>query len=171
MNTDLARLADGDRSAAEPVFRALWPVVRAFATKALRDPERAEDVAQQALMKLFEQASEFDTSRDAVAWAIEITSWEIRTERRKALRSREDPWSVALESVSSGVTPELAVAGAELTAALHETVSFLSEADRETLATVMNDTTPPVAGATWRKRKERALTRLRAAWRRLHESE
>ena len=41
----MSALADGDRSAFDAVFSALWPVLRRFAERALRDPAAAEDAA------------------------------------------------------------------------------------------------------------------------------
>lgn len=168
LNEGFARLADGDRAAAEPVFRQLWPVVSSFALQALKDESRAQDVAQQALMKLFEQASRFDPKKDALAWALEITAWEIRSERRRIQRSREDPWDVAAEAVAPN-DPEMSAYRAQLVDALSEAFSFLSANDRQTLSTVLLETAPPVTGATWRKRKQRALTRFKEIWRKVHE--
>lgn len=169
LRADLTRLAQGDRSAAPVAFRALWPVVRTFAARAVADEARAEDLAQQAIVKLFEQASRYDASKDALAWALEIVTWEIRTERRRVLRAREEAWVPALETVAATTAgPESALEATELRAALEAALGELSAADRETIAAVLHETDGPVSGATWRKRKERALSRLRDAWRRLH---
>ena len=89
LNEQLARLADGDREAFHPVFLVLQPLVRRFAARHLA-PDEAEDVAQEALVKVFAQAARYDPDRDGVAWAVEIASWEVRTWRRRRQRRRED---------------------------------------------------------------------------------
>src|SRR5258708_5693190 len=66
----MVRLADGDRSAFSPLYKLLWPVLRAFVHGQL-PPSDAEDVAQDALLKVFASASRFDPARDALAWALE----------------------------------------------------------------------------------------------------
>ena len=40
-------------------------------------------------MRLFARASEFDADRDALSWALGITSWEVRSWRRRQQRCRE----------------------------------------------------------------------------------
>jgi DNA-directed RNA polymerase specialized sigma24 family protein len=85
---DLMRLADGDRAAFDGVFAHLWPVVHSLAARYLPAID-VEDAAQAALLRLFERASEFDPACDAVAWAIGLAMWEIRTVRRRWWRRRD----------------------------------------------------------------------------------
>ena len=47
-------------------------------------------MVQQALLKLFERASEFDPELDALSWALGIAAYEVRTARKWRLRRRED---------------------------------------------------------------------------------
>src|SRR6266852_2665855 len=84
----MARLADGDRSAFPAVYQALWPVLRSFIARQL-PPSESEDVAQEALLKVFARASDFDPDRDAVAWALGIASFDVRTARKRSMRRRE----------------------------------------------------------------------------------
>src|SRR5262249_19742747 len=116
----LERLAAGDRTAIEPAFDALWPLLRGFAARALRDEGLAEDAAQQALIKLFEQTSGFDPSRDGVAWAIAITSYEIRTIRRRGLRRREEALDGAADALTTTETPEALAVDRDLARAARE---------------------------------------------------
>ena len=104
LNRDLARLADGDRSAFHPVFGRLKPELERFAARHL-SPDEAQDAAQQALVSLFSRASEYDPARDALAWALGIVAWEVRTRRRRAQRRRESPESLAATVASPGSTP------------------------------------------------------------------
>src|SRR5580765_3238617 len=85
----MERLADGDRSAFHPVFESLWPLVRRFAARHLH-PGDADDAAQEALLRVFRRAAEFDPGRSALAWALGIAAYEIRTARRRRRRRREE---------------------------------------------------------------------------------
>src|SRR5213594_3974224 len=88
LQRQMERLADGDRAAFHPVFAILWPLLRRFAARHLR-PEEAEETAQEVLVKVFFRAAEFDPSRNALAWALGIAAFEIKTVRRRRLRRRE----------------------------------------------------------------------------------
>jgi RNA polymerase sigma-70 factor (ECF subfamily) len=88
----MERLADGDRGAFRPAFDLLWPRLRAFGLRYARAD--GEDAAQQALLRVFSRASEYDRERDALAWALGIAAWECRTFRRKRQRRREDAVAV-----------------------------------------------------------------------------
>jgi RNA polymerase sigma-70 factor (ECF subfamily) len=162
----MARLADGDRSAFRPVFDALWPRSRALAVR-LVGPDDADDAAQRAIMKLFEQAHRYRRGTDPIAWGLAITAWECRTVRRRRDRGRE----VALPEsvVSSAPSPDEQTLLKELEEIATAAIGTLTARDRETLALAL-DGDPialPIAGATFRKRRQRATERLRAAIRRL----
>jgi RNA polymerase sigma-70 factor (ECF subfamily) len=162
----MTRLAEGDRSALHPAFAALWPILRRFTARHL-SPAEAEDAAQETLLKIFHQAARFDPSRSAVAWALGVAGFEIRTARRRRLRRREEPAeSAGLETrrdTSPG--PEEEVLARDLEATLRETLGTLRPEDAETLRLYTLGQRPPVAASTFRKRVERALSRLRTAWR------
>jgi len=166
LQTQMERLADGDRSAFHPVFAVLWPLLRRFAARHLR-PEEAEDTAQEALVKIFLRAGEFDPSRNALAWALGITAFEIKTLRRRRLRRRED----AVREGSFGrlrdraPTPEEEAMAKDTEMMLREALGALRPEDAETLRLYARGARPSLAAATFRKRVERALTRLRSVWR------
>jgi len=166
LQRDLARLADGDRDAFHPVFVCLWPLLRGFAARHL-PREEAEDTAQEALVKVFARASEFDRRRDALSWTLGVAAWEIRTTRRRRHRRREDPLPAVVELEDAGGDPEEAAMARERRALIDEALEALDPADAATLrAFVAED--PGAAGPTFRKRVQRALARLRAAWRMSH---
>ena len=169
LQADLARLADGDRAAFDPVFARLWPLLRAFAARHLPAAD-AEDAAQRALLRLFERASEFDPGRDALAWALGVAAWEIRTLRRRAWRRREVPERPEPEGRAEprldAASPEEVVIADELAAALGATLATLRPPDVEALLRYAHD--ERVAGAGFRKRLQRARERMRAAWRQRH---
>ena len=161
----MVRLADGDREAFATVFEGLWPDLRRFTSRALLAHPDAEDVAQQALLKVFARISDFDTARDGVAWAFGIAAFEVRTLRRKLTRRRETAADFAIGEMASGQTPEEAAIDADMRLALREVLGELSEPDRQAL---LGDSSPGVSPVAWRKRRQRALDRLRGLWRRRH---
>ena len=171
LQRDLARLAGGDRQAFDGVFRHLWPVVRSLAERYLPTAD-ADDAAQAALLKLFERAHEFDPARDAVAWAIGIAMWEIRTVRRRTWRRRnveaiDDAMELPLDTATPTATPEERAIAADLAAAVGQTLATLRAEDRDALLRYARDERS--IGATFRKRLQRALGRMRIAWRLNHE--
>ena len=162
----LARLGDGDRSAFSLVFKALWGPMYRFCSSLLKHDADAADAAQQAMGKIFERASEYDPTRPALPWALAIGAWECRTLQRKRLRRREEPEDAADEPPDRSVERELIVR--DLTRAALTAMAELPEADRETLLATFLDEATTVSPATFRKRRERALDRLRASFRRLY---
>ena len=161
----MGRLADGDRSAFEPVFASLWPVLRAFAARALPDRAEAEDAAQSALLKVFARAAEFDPRRDALPWALGIAAYECRTLRKARMRRREEPGAAAPEAMHAG-TPEDAAIERDLREAAAQILGALSVLDAETLLAAARGERDP--SATFRKRLERAIARFRKEWRARH---
>jgi RNA polymerase sigma-70 factor (ECF subfamily) len=161
----MIRLADGDRSAFHPVFETLWPVLRRLTARHLPAAD-AEDAAQEALIKIFRRAAEFDPTRSALAWSLGIAAYEIRTARRLHQRRREG--STETETFTSrrdaGPNPEEALLARDVEEMLQAALGMLRPEDSETLRLYSRSERPAVA-ATFRKRVERALARLRAAWR------
>jgi len=156
----LSSLAGGDREAFTPVFDILWPIYRRFARKHLPEID-ADDAAQEALLKLFVRADEFDPSRDAAAFAIGVAYHEIRTWRRKRWRRREDPAERHERIQPSGA--EDALAAREADELINWGLARLSSADRETLVLFAHEERAKTASAVaFRKRVQRALERLRA---------
>lgn len=165
----MTRLADGERSVFDEVYAALWPIISAFCSKTLPRAD-AEDAAQQALVKLFDQAASFDRDRDAVTWALSIAVWEVRTMRRRYQRAKTAEL-LETDMAAVGESPETLTEQRQLTEAARAALGQLSSADQETLrATFAEQGSPGVTGATFRKRRERALARLKVAWRRVYAS-
>lgn len=160
----LAELADGDRDAFHPVFVRLWPLLRGFAARCL-PREEAEDAAQEALLRVFARAAEFDRRRDALSWVLGIAAYEIRSARKRRERRREAPAEALAERLDGERSPEDAALEADLARQIHETLATLRPGDAETLLAYARDERPDLPGPTFRKCVERALTRLRGAWR------
>jgi RNA polymerase sigma factor (sigma-70 family) len=169
LQQDLTALARGERAAFDLVFCRLWPLVRGFAARCL-PPEDAEDAAQEALLRIFARASEFDTRRDALSWTLGIAAWQIRTHRTRARRRREETLSTAPEQADAAASPEAGAMARDLEAALERALEELPPSDTATLLAYARGERPDLPGPTFRKRVERALARLRARWRMNHGS-
>lgn len=162
----MGRLAKGDRTAFDPVFDAVRPIVESFAARMV-GPTEAPDVAQETLLDLFRSAHEFDPDRDALSWVLGIAAYNCKTARKKAARRRED--AQVAEPIAAGASPEDMAVEADLAGALESILGTLRPADRETIAAVLERRSrPAITPAAFRKRVQRALTRLRHAWRERH---
>lgn len=169
LTSALIRLADGDRSAFDPVYDATWPRVQAVTRRLLGDGPDADDAAQIAITKVFERVSEFDPAVGrALPWILGIAGWEARTLRRRRGRCREHGAEVLPEPATAPVQ-EAGLLDAELLAALEDALDELRPGDRETLLVALGRRPrPEIAPATYRKRLQRALDRLRTLWRSEH---
>ena len=169
-NADLdslvVRLAEGDRSAFTAVFRILRPPLLRLCTSMLKNEADAADAAQQAMEKVLTRCSQYDRKRPALSWALAIAAWECRTLLRKKSRRRELPEDRAPEALVDGSEEQLAER--QLMGAAVDALGELSPADRDALVATFWEEAPNVSGATLRKRRERALKRLRDTFRRLY---
>ena len=161
----MARLADGDRSVFSAVFKRLWEPTQRFCRSLLKNDADASDAAQEALQKILERASDYDATRPAMPWAFAIAAWECRTLQRKRLRRREVVSDEAAEEQPVEDREE-AFVKRDLADAALAAMGELSEADQQTLLSTFAEEAP--SGATFRKRRERALARLRKTLRRLY---
>ncbi|MFN0252191.1 MAG: RNA polymerase sigma factor [Kofleriaceae bacterium] len=159
--------ADGERAAIDPLFAALWPIAVRFATRFVGDPALAEDCAQEALVRLFGQLSSYDRERDALTWALTHVVWQARTARRSRERRREVGESVEHDVVDGAAVLE----ERELVRAALIALESLGARDIEIISAALTDDNElrrALAPATFRKRLERALARLRTSWRSRH---
>jgi RNA polymerase sigma factor (sigma-70 family) len=162
----LVAVADGDRTAFDPLFAALWPVVTAYCARLVADRVLAEDVAQEVLARIFTRAGEYDPERDALSWVLGVATWQCRTARRQRARRGE----TALDARSDAAI-DAEHERRDLIRAAVAAVAALPDADAATIAAAVLDDDDARAGlapATFRKRLERALARLRMTWRSRH---
>lgn len=164
----MARLADGDRSVLDAVLAQLWPVMRRFTSRLLAQSADADDAAQEALLKVFARISDFDPSRDGLTWALTIASFEVKTVRKRQRRRREVSDEALVSAPDERADPEARLEAHVLEAALVDAVGALSVADQEALAQWLDRDDGVVASTAERKRKQRALDRLKALWRKFH---
>lgn len=167
LQTLLSRLADGERSACEPAFELLWPIVRRFCERALAGAPEAEDAAQDVLVKIFARVAQYDASRSALPWVLTIAAYECKSYRQRRRRSR-----VVSETTPDVATPapdpeQLAIVR-DLDAAMRDAVQTLSPNDQAALRAVLDEQRSGAMSATVRKQLSRALSRLRIVWRSRH---
>ncbi len=172
LNTSMSQLADGDRGAFDFVYETSWPLVNRFAIKTIGISHDAEDIAQHALMKVFSRAQEFDTRRDALSWILGITAFECKTYRQKVRRRKEESISDEVLSGHPNEAPnaEEALIQDSMERAIHESLAELGIQDRETIhMAIFEMERPAIPAATFRKRLQRAMGRLREKWSEKHE--
>lgn len=162
----MGRLADGERAVFSRIFELLHGPVERLCRSLLKNDADAADATQEAMQKIFTRASDYDRSRPAMPWALAIAGWECRTIARKRGRRREDPEGAGADHAGSHAEEQQVQR--DLTEAAVTALGGLSDSDRETLIATFWDEAPSVSGATHRKRRERALTRLRDSFRRLY---
>lgn len=161
----MVRLADGDRTAFDVLVDELWPVIFSFAQRGLGQAADAEDVAQEVFYRISARIADFDRSRDGLSWAFGIASYEIMTHRRRTQRRREVRGVELTSLVDGSASQEDRVITRELERALEQVVGALTDEDRESLG-LRGDAA--VSGTTLRKRRQRALERLRGIWRQVY---
>jgi RNA polymerase sigma-70 factor (ECF subfamily) len=164
----MVRLADGDRSAMNLLVSELWPVLLAFAQRGLGHEQDAEDVAQEVFLRICSRISDFETTRDGLSWAFGIASYEIMTQRKRRGRRRELSGSHGTElRLDPGASQEDILIRTELAEAMTYVVGAMSDEDRASLG-IDGHAVGELPRATLRKRRQRALDRLRVAWRKLY---
>ena len=163
----MADAADGDRTAIDPLFGVLWPIAVGYATRFVGDRALAEDCAQDALVRLFGQLDRYERGRDALTWALTLVTWQCRTARRRNERRNEVPVGEDRRVIDG---PAILVERDLVRSAL-ATLASLAPRDVEVIAAAISEDDElrgSLAPATFRKRLERGLTRLRTSWRSRH---
>ena len=166
----LARLADGDRSAFSVVMAELWPVILAFVKRAVREVADAEDVAQEVFVKVASRIADYDRSRDGLTWVYAIAAFEIRTHLRRLQRRREAPPLAETGEPADPAPSQIDfMIDEEITRMLTSALGELSEGDRALLGVGESSLDVALTGTAIRKRRQRALSRLRAVWSKLYD--
>lgn len=170
INDALARLADGDRSAFAVVMAELWPVILTFVKRAVREVADAEDVAQEVFVKVASRIADYDRGRDGLTWVYAIAAFEIRTQLRRLQRRREtSPLAEADEPADPAPSQIDFMIDDEITKMLTSALGELSEGERALLGVGESSVDVALTGTAIRKRRQRALSRLRAAWSKLYD--
>lgn len=167
LNRSMAALAEGDRDAFDPVYRTLSPVLTELIAVMSQDRMIAEDIAQEAMLKILGRVSTFDPSKDALAWSMTIAVNEYRSYRRKLAHRAGPPDTAAVIEPVTEDTPEAITMRDNLAAAARAILGQLRPQDREVLVTAIYDgLRPPLAATAFRKRLQRALAQTRLIWKR-----
>lgn len=161
----MARLATGDRAAFTGVFEAMHGPIQRLCRSLLGSEADAADATQEAMCKILQRASDYDPTRPAMPWAMAIAAWECRTLARRRTRRREADQPA---EERGGDHPENQILQQDLLSAAARALGELSDLDRETLVASFWDEDATATGATLRKRRQRALDRLRQTYRRLY---
>ena len=165
LNRDMAALADGDRDAFDAVYRTMWPLLVRFMGAVCGERTVAEDMAQQAMMKVMAKASTFDRARDALAWSMGVAVNEYRSYRRKRGNRPTEPLDLASSARSDDEDPEAVAISNDLGDAARSVLRELRPQDLEVvLAAIYETARPPVTGAAFRKRLQRAMENTRQIW-------
>lgn len=131
----LARAAAGDRAAFTALVQAHAARVRATAFRFLNDGEAAEDVVQEAFIRVYRAAAEFRPDAAFTTWLYRMVVNLCWDHRRRVARARRLQQAVAQ---SPGTVPPTAtpLEDAERTAAVRAAVAALP--DRQRLAVVLH---------------------------------
>ncbi len=162
--------AAGDSNAMEHAARALYPVLQRYCRSRLHTSSAdVEDVVQTVLLELCERVWEYDPRRSALSWALTITRWQCLSVQTRARRQQGRQPLEATEAVMGTPATER-VDETEVEEAFQRAARQLSDTDRALLVRMLEeDTQVEVSDAAARKRRSRLLSRLRAAWRNVHE--
>jgi RNA polymerase sigma-70 factor (ECF subfamily) len=165
----MVRFADGERGAIQTLIEELWPVVLSFAQRGLQNTHDAEDVAQEVFVRICSRIGDFDRTRAGLSWAFGIAGYEVMTHRKRKQRQRETSDAALHLRADERALQEEDLIHDDLLAALTHVAGELTAEDRAALGLLGTAATvSEVPGATLRKRRERALGRLRAIWRELY---
>ena len=166
----LVRLSDGDRSALTPLAATLRPLLCAFARRAVNNAADAEDIAQESLIKLAAQVADFDRGRDGLSWAFAIAAFEIKSHLRRIVRRRETSDPAAIAELPDCAPPlENELIEEQYESSLRDALARLKPDDYRTLIMGADRIEEPAAkSAALRKRRQRAMQRLKAAWREIY---
>jgi RNA polymerase sigma factor (sigma-70 family) len=155
----MSRLANGDRSAFEPLYIALRTRARRLASMKVGETS-ADDVTQSALLRVFARASEFTPGKPCLPWFYAIVVNEIRAAQRKDARLVPSPLDD--DAIASFDDAESQMIERELGRALELAIESLDDDAARAIAAVLGRASMPAcAPATFRKRVSRAYAKLR----------
>lgn len=127
----IARFAAGDQSAARALSVRLLPGVLALSRRMLSDPMEAEDVAQEAMLRLWKIAPDWEPGRAKPStWLYRVTSNLCTDKLRKRRTSSIDEVAEPVDDTPSAVSGMEAAQRAD---ALNAAIATLPDRQREAL--------------------------------------
>ena len=104
VDADLLRRARaGDRAAREALARSSGDAAFRFALQLVGDRDRARDIAQDSVLRLFATLRRVDPDRPFTPWLFSIVRNRVTDVRRRERVRGEGPWSPAAPFTSEGV--------------------------------------------------------------------
>ena len=176
----LQRVRDRDPAAMNRFFEVFFDRVHAYATRLLRDATLAEDLTQEAFLRMHGALDRLDVSRDPTPWVFTIVTntirdhWRSRTHQNSGRTvSLDDSWDPPAPAEVSD--PGRLVESKELARTVRRAMDGLSAADREiillkSLRELETSEVVEILGISAeavRQRHSRAVKRLSAAFRKL----
>lgn len=137
------RLQAGDRNALEEVLRAARPRLTAVALKIVRNPDDAQDVVQDAMLKVWRYVGRFEGRAALSTWlhriVVNTAVDHLRSRRAGPVTLHNGPEATDEEErrvpeAVSAETPEELLARAEVGAVVRRGIARLSLVHREVLA-------------------------------------
>jgi RNA polymerase sigma-70 factor, ECF subfamily len=129
----LAEVAKGDSSSFERLYDAMSAQVYGLARRVIRDPDRAEDVAQDVFVEVWRKAATFDRARGtAKTWILTITHRRAVDAVRRAETSRKYEAQVLPDEVDA-TAPGEAMLDREERDAVRDCLDSLTELQQESI--------------------------------------
>jgi len=109
-------VARGDVAAFDAIFEQVGPSVFGVVKRVIRDPAQSEEVTQDVLLDIWQDASKFDAERgSAVAWVMtlahrravdRVRSVQKEADRERRVATAEIPYDEVAEAVESSLERE-----------------------------------------------------------------
>jgi len=133
--TLLARVATGDRTAYEALYRRLYSRVYAFVLRRLRDPSLAEETVVEVFFELWRNAGRFRGESRAATWIFGISHFKCLAASRAARRHKRSAVvateSEILEAMPDTANAEDAMAARERMVQVKAALGMLPDGQRE----------------------------------------
>ncbi len=106
----MLRFRDGDRTAFDVLFHRYTPRLVSFLTRMLRERDRAEELAQEVFVRIYQARERYEPKAKFSTWIFGIASNLALNDLALAYRRRERAWDDAVADRTEDPTP-----GAEAT--------------------------------------------------------
>ena len=124
--------ANGDPDAARLLAKRLLPRILGYATRLLTDRAEAEDIAQEAMLRLWKVAAEWRQDEAKVStWVYRVVTNLCTDRLRSRQRRRADPLDEVAEPESGAASVETRLMQADRIAALDAALATLPDRQRE----------------------------------------
>ncbi len=126
----------GDRDALGPWYEAEYPAVHRLCVGFLRRRSEADDVAQDAMLRILDKINHWDPSRHYTAWRTKVVLNVCRDQQRSANRRADHEEEVARRQTEIGADalleqPSQSASSSELKDWLDRSLALLSPRERE----------------------------------------